>query len=130
MRRIDHDRQMRLRFQDGDSVEIEGVARCVFECPDAALAEEHIHVALAQNVFGAHDQVADPRAVAAFEHDGEMAAADFFQQRKILHVARADLEAVRVFLDHREISRVHDFRDDGQTGLAPRFGEKPETVFP
>ena len=98
VRRIDDDRQMRFRFQDRHGVEIEGVTRGVFERANAALAEEHVHVAFAQDVFGAHDQIVDRGAEAAFEQDGQMAAADFFQERKIVHVARADLEAIGVAL--------------------------------
>ncbi len=76
----------------------------------------------AQDVFRTHDQVADSRAVTTFQQNRQMTAADFFQEREILHIARPDLEAVGVFFDQGQIARVHDLGDDGQTGLPPRFG--------
>ena len=93
--------KMRFGFQNGDGVEIERVTRGVFEGANAAFAQEHIHVSFAQDVFGAHDQLADRRAKAALEQDGEVTATDLFQERKVLHVARADLQAIGVFLHHR-----------------------------
>ena len=69
VRRIYHDGEVRLRFQKGDGVEIKSVPRGVFESTNAAFAQEHVHVSFAQNVLGAHHQVADRRAKAALEQD-------------------------------------------------------------
>ena len=58
-----------------------------------------------------------------------MTVADFFQERKVLHVARADLQAIGVFLDQVKIARVHDFGDDRQAGFAPGFGQETEPIL-
>ena len=130
MRGIDNHRQMRLRFQYGDGIQIERVARVGLEGADAALAEQHVEVAFAQNVFRAHEQVFDGGAHAALEHDGELAPAHFFQKGEVLHVARADLEAVGVLLDHLQVFRVHDLGNHRQAGGLPRFREQFQTFEP
>ena len=121
---IDDDREMRLGFKHGDGVEIERVAGVGLEGTDAAFAEQDVKVSFAQDVFRAHQQILDGRAHATLEHDGKFAAPDFFQERKILHIPRADLEAVRVFLDHFEVLRVHDLGDDRQARDLARFGKE------
>ena len=62
VRWIHHYRQMRFRLQDGNRAEIECITRGVFEGANTSFAQEHIHVSFAQDVFSAHDQLADCRA--------------------------------------------------------------------
>ena len=65
---------------------------------------------------------------AALEHDRQARPADFLEQAEILHVARADLEAIGVFLDHLELLGVHDLGDHRQAGRFARLGEELEAL--
>src|SRR5262249_59240553 len=51
------------------------------------------------------------------------------QQRKVLHVARTDLDAVRVFFDELEGFDVDRFGDDAESGLRACFGEQLQSFF-
>src|SRR5207248_5045464 len=82
MCRIDNDRQMRFRFQNRNSAQIERVAGGSLKRADAALTENHVRIALAQDVFGAHYQIINRGAESTLEHHGKSAAPDFFQDRK------------------------------------------------
>src|SRR5439155_22505951 len=96
---------------------------------NATLAENHIHVALAEDVFRAHDQIVDCGAESPLEQDRQPAAAHLFQEREVVHVESSDLETVSVFFDHGEIARVHDFADYRQARFRAGFGKKPKAVL-
>src|SRR5436190_1254682 len=57
------------------------------------------------------------------------APADFFKEREVLHVTCPNLKTIRIFLDHAEVARVHDFSDDGQAGLPAGFGQEAQAIF-
>ena len=46
-----------------------------------------------------------------------------------MHVPCAHLKAVHIFFDHGQITRIHDFRDYGQSCLRARLGEEPKPFF-
>ena len=54
-----------------------------------------------------------------FSSTGRPQRAERFQQREVLHVARADLHAVGVFGDQVDVAIAHHFGDDGETGGFP-----------
>src|SRR5215471_13728711 len=103
---VDHDRQLRFRLQEWDGAQIEGIPGHRFKSADAPFAEEDVWVSLAQNIFGAQEQIVDRGAKAALEHHWEMAAAHFFEECKILHVPRANLKAIGVLLHQGKVTRV------------------------
>ena len=46
-----------------------------------------------------------------------------------MHVAGANLKTVGVFLDHREIARIHHFGDHRQTCFRARFRKETKPLF-
>ena len=126
---VDNYRQMRFRFQNRNRAQIERVTSSGIKRADAAFAQDHVRVALVQDVFRAHDQIINRGAESALQQHRKPAATDLFQKRKIVHVTRADLKAIRIFFDHRQIARVHDFGHDRQTSFRARFGEKPKSLL-
>ena len=77
-----------------------------------ALAEDHLAVALRQDVLGRHQQVLDRRAHPPLQEDGRPGPADLLEQVEVLHVPGADLDDVGVPLDQLDLARVHDLGDD------------------
>ena len=108
--------------------EVHRVARVRLERPDAALAQDHVRVAGADDVLGGHQPLLDGRAVAALEHDRPRDPPDRRQQRVVLHVPRADLEDVGVLGDDVDLARLHDLGDDRQAGPLARLGEVAERL--
>ena len=101
-----------------DRREVERVARVVGERAHAALAEDDLVVALGEEVLGREQQLLDRRRHAALEEHGLAQAAEPLQQREVLHVARADLQAVGVLGDEVDGLGVEHLGDDRQ----PRLG--------
>ena len=64
---VDNYWQMGFGFQERNCAKVERVAGRRLKRTNPALAENHVHVALAQDVFGAHDQVIDCSAESALE---------------------------------------------------------------
>ena len=52
---VQDDRQVGLGFQDGDGVDISGIAGGSFEGADAALTQDHPPVTVGKDVFGSHE---------------------------------------------------------------------------
>ena len=126
--RIGDDGQVAGLLQHRHGVEVERVARGGFIGANAALADHDVVVAVAHDVLGAHQQFLDGAADAALEHDGALHLADGMQQSEVLHVARADLQNVGVFGDHRQGLDGHDLGDDGQAGDFACFGQVFKTL--
>src|SRR5208283_104193 len=80
-------------------------------------------VAFGEDVFGGHQEFVESGGHAALEKDGEFGAAGTFEEREILHVARADLDDVGVFLDEIERFVVDGFGDDAEAVLLADMGE-------
>ena len=119
-------RWLRL-LHGGNDAEVEGVARVVGEGAHAALAEDDLVVALAHDVLGGHQELVERRAHAALEQDGLAQPAGMLQQRKVLHVARADLDHVGPFGDQFEGLVVDGFGDDAQAEAIADLGHDLES---
>jgi hypothetical protein len=52
-----------------------------------------------------------------------------FEEREVLHVARADLQHVRITRHQHDVARIHHLRDDRQPGLLAGLLEDLESVF-
>ena len=107
--RVDDDRQMRDLVHDRDGRHVEDVARRGLAATDgqAALAQHHVRVPLAQDVFGTEHPVLDGRVhPAALEQDRMPGAPDLAEQRVVLHVARADLQDVDVLRAQGDVVRI------------------------
>ena len=117
VRGIDEDGQVAALFDGGNDGEIERVTGEVGEGADAAFAEHHVVVALGEDVFSGHEKFVERGGHAALEKDGKLGAAGAFEEREILHVARADLDDVGVLLDEVEGFVVNGFGDDSEAEL-------------
>jgi hypothetical protein len=126
VRGIDHDRQVAAAFDGGDDCEIQRVAREVGKSTDAAFAESDLVVSFGEDVFGGHEKFVERGGHAALEEDGFFRAAGAFEQREILHVARADLDDVGVLLDEIERLVVDGLGDDAEAVFFANFGENFE----
>ncbi len=86
-------------FNDRNGADIEGVACFGFIGADATFTQHHIIVAVAENVFSAHQPFFRGAAEAAFEKDGAIGFADGVEQGIVLHITRTNLENVGIFAD-------------------------------
>ena len=113
---IENHRQVRQLVQHRYRRDVAGVARGGFEGADAALAQNHVGVAVRHDVLRRHQQFLDRGAHAALQQHRPAAAAQRFQQREILHIARADLHEVGVLGHQLHVAIAHHFGDDAETG--------------
>jgi hypothetical protein len=126
---IDEDREMAALFHGRNDGEVESVARKIGERSNAALAEHDAVIALGEDVLGGHEEFVERGGHAALEEDGFLGAACAFEERKVLHVARADLDDVGVFLDEVERFIVDRFSDDAETVGRADFRKNLEAIF-
>ena len=128
--RVDDHREVRelLEHRHGGEVEREAVGR--LERADAALAEQHVRVALLEDVLRRHQQLLERGAEAALEQHRQARAADLAQQRVVLHVAGAELDHVGDLGDRLDVARVHQLGDDRQPGLGLGLGEQAQALLP
>jgi hypothetical protein len=106
-------------FTAGTTARSKGVPREVREGPDAALAQDHLIIALREDVLGRHQELLERRRHPALQHDRLPRLACALQQREVLHVARSDLDRIRIALDQIEALEVHGLGDHRQAGLLP-----------
>ena len=117
VRRIHEDRQVRDPLDVGDRREIERVPGVVDERPHAALAEDHLVVALREQVLGRQQQLLDRGRHAALQKHRLAQASEPLQEREVLHVPRADLQTVGVLGDDVDRLGVEHFGHDRQSRL-------------
>ena len=120
---IDDDGQMALLLDIGDGREVQRVATVVDKGANPALTEDDLDVAAFHDILRRHQPFVDGGGHAAFQHDRPVGAAGAPQQAEILHVARADLDHVGVFLNNIECFEIHHFGDHGQAGFVSHLGQ-------
>jgi hypothetical protein len=123
VRWIDEDGEVAAFFYRGDYSQVERVAGKIGEGADAAFAKHDVVVAFAENVFGSHQEFVESGGHAAFQEDGKFGAAGTLEKRKILHVARADLNDVGIFLDKIERFVVDGFGNDAEAKFLADVGK-------
>ena len=123
VRGVHHDRQVAAALHRGDDAQVQRVAREIGEGAHAALAEDHVVIALGHQVFRGHQEFVERGGHAALQQHRLLRAARALQKRKILHVARADLDHVRVFFDQVERFVVDGFGDDAEAEFVADFGQ-------
>src|SRR5215469_12238822 len=126
---IDENGQMAPFFNGGYDSEVESVARKIRKCANAALAEHDVVIALREDVFGGHQEFVERSGHAALEKNGLFGATRALEQGEVLHVAGADLNDVRIFLDEFERFIVDGFGDDAEAILCAHFRENLQAVF-
>ena len=89
---------------------------------DAALAEDHVGVARAEDVLGGHEPLLDRGPEAALEQHRLAGLAGRLEQHEVVHVAAADLEHVDVAVEDLDVGRIGDLRSRpaGRSPRAPR----------
>ena len=128
--RVSDDGKVREVVQDGDGVDVKGVAGARLEGADAALAEHDVGVALAHDVLGAHQQLVDGLGHAALEKDRHLGLSDLLEQGEVLGVARADLHDLDAVVEEGlDVARVHDLGHDGHPELGSRLHEQVEAAL-
>ncbi|HEY3939997.1 MAG TPA: hypothetical protein VGL97_21395, partial [Bryobacteraceae bacterium] len=75
--------------------------------PDAALAEDHIVIAVCQNVFSGHSEFFESEDMPSFNRIGFARSLVATQQRKILHVSSANLYAIGIALHEIKSLEFH-----------------------
>ena len=128
VRRVDQDRQVRDLLDRRHHGQVERVAREVRERAHAALAQDHLVVALGEDVLGRHQELLERRGEAALQQHRLLRAARALEQREVLHVAGADLDRVGVALDEVDAVGVDRLGDDGQPRLLA--GARPGSAAP
>ena len=109
--------------------QIQGVPGGLLKGPDAPLAEDHVGVALAHNVFCTHQQFFNGVRQATLQQDWLAGLAQLPEQIEILHIPGAYLDDVHV-LEKVQGGDIHDFRDDGHTRGLLGFQQQPDAVVP
>ena len=123
VRGIDEDGKVAAFFDRGDDREIECVAGKVGEGADSPFTEHDVVVAFGEDVFGGHQEFVERGGHAALQKNGLPGAASTFEKGEVLHVARADLDDVGVFLDEIEGFVIDGLRDDAEAELLADLGE-------
>ncbi len=126
---VNEDGEMAALLHCGNYGEVESVAREIGEGADAAFAEHDVVIAFAHYIFGGHQEFIERGGHAAFEEHGLFGAASAFEQREILHVARADLDYVGVLIDQIKRFIVDGFGDDAEAVGVANLGKDFQAGF-
>jgi len=126
---VEHDGQVAVVLDHRDGVDVGGEACGGLEGDDAALAQDDLRVALRHDIFRRHQQLFDLAAEPALEQHGLLQFPHLEQQAVVLHVARADLQHVRVIRRGLAVVVVHDLGHHRQAGLLARLGEDLQALY-
>ena len=107
MRRVDDDRQVTGLLHIGHHRQVEHVAGGIFEAADPSLTQDHLFVALGQDVLGRHQQITNGGTHAPLEHHRTRGLPDLTEQVEVLHVSCADLKHVGVTVDQFHLPGIH-----------------------
>ncbi len=100
MARVRDDGQVREFLEPQRAAEIEHIARMGIEAADTAFAQDDVGVPFDENVLGSVQHLVQCRRHGALEQDRFAGPRGSFEERKVLHVARADLNHVDVAREH------------------------------
>jgi hypothetical protein len=120
----------------GNHGQVEGVAGEIAEGAHAALAQDHVVIALGHYVFRGHQELIERGRHATLEQDRLARLTGMLQQGEVLHVARADLNNVGVPLHQFQAFVVYGLSDNPQAefgaevrkDLQPRLAQALKTV--
>ena len=117
MTRINDDRKVADFMHSRHHLQIDNEAGCRLMSVgrgDAAFAEHDIGVSLIEQVLGRAEPIAKATAEMPLQQDRLFCLGYGFQQRKVLHVPRTDLDHVDPLGKQLDETRVHQLRDNGQ----------------
>src|ERR1051326_944006 len=121
--------QVRDPAHGGDGGEIEGITRVLSEGTDTTFAQNDLVVSFSHNVFRRQKPFFQGGGHAAFEQNWQLGTADPAQKRVVLHVARADLDHVRVFFDQVDSWFVQSFANDFQIKFLPNLHQNFQSLL-
>src|SRR6185437_4897093 len=117
---IRDDRKVRQLVHQRNGSEVEHVTHSRIEGANSALAQNHLAVALREDVLGAEQEIRYRRGHSALQQHGPAEFPDSLEQRIILHVAGTDLNAVGVLSNQSCSFIVHRFGHDWKPGFFAR----------
>ena len=122
MARVNNNRQVGHLFEHRHRRKVQRVAHARFKSTDAPLAEYDVRVSFSHDVLGAHDKFFQGAGQPALEQHRHIQFADRFEQLKVLHIARADLDHIDPgFQKKRDVGGVHQFGHNWLAGHSPGF---------
>jgi hypothetical protein len=127
---VDRDRQAgELVAERGDRADVEGVPRVAVRARHAALAEDHVLLPARHHALDPQEVRFRVEGVPALVDDRERGRAEPVQQRLVLAVRLADLDAIdaRVLVDG-DVGGVEDLDDGREPELAARLHDQPEPL--
>ena len=127
--RISDNGQMRLRMNRWHGRQIKHIPCRRVEGSHATLAQNHLAVALGEDVFGRQEQVADRGREPPLEEHRHVQLADALEQRIVLHVPRANLNAVGVLGDEMCAFFIHRLGHDREPRLLLGLSQQFESAF-
>ena len=96
----------------GHRREIQGVARMQRESPYPALTQNHLVIPLRHDVLRGEQPFIERRGHATLQKDRQLRSSGASEQRKVLHIARPDLNDVAVLLNQIHSGKIERFRHD------------------
>src|SRR5216683_2533886 len=133
---VNQDRQVTASFHRRHDGQIQRVARVIGESADAAFAQHHAVISLGEYILRGHQEFIERGRHPPLQQYRLFGPSGALQQGKILHIARANLDHVRVFLDQIQALVVDGLGDNPKSeflahlrqNLQPRLAQSLKTV--
>ena len=123
-------RKVAAFFHRGNDRKVQRVPGKIGERAYTALAEHHVVISFRQNIFGGHQKLIERGGHPPLKQNWLFGTPCALKKRKILHIARADLDHVAVFLNQIKRLVVDGFGDDPKAEFIANFGQNFQTGFP
>ena len=128
MARVNNDRQVAHALEHRHSGDVQRVAGVLLIGADTALAQDNVLISACHDVLGGHQEFLHGVGEAALEQDRLIRLAQLLEQLKVLHVARADLEAVALVHEQVDVCGISDFSDNRHPGYLVRLVQQFEAL--
>src|ERR1700676_3934278 len=101
----------------------------ICEGAHAAFAQNHLVVAFRKNVLSRHEKLFERGRHTALQQDRLARASGPAQEREVLYVARADLDAVSEFFHQVECFNIDGLGYDAKSSFVAGVGKVSQTLF-
>src|SRR5215211_1276755 len=108
--------------------DVESVPRRSLESPDAPLTHDNLVVPMRHDVLRGHEQLGYRCRESALEENRPLHVSELCEQSKVLHIARANLEHVRMLGDEIHMSRIEHFSHNRNSNLASNLREHSQRI--